>query len=147
MKIHTITTFLTATTLLTACFCFLASAADDKGPGDPLELRLQAIEKRLANIEELLRDGVPRGSASSVKAGEIRVTVLGEVKTPGVYALQTEAPLASLIALAHGYTDVAKQRKVTIDRIGAETLTLDAKGQQRTALKDGDIVTVPKSVF
>ena len=53
-----------------------------------------------------------------------KVSVLGEVKTPGMYKIKDRATVLDAIALAGGFTEYAKRDKVTLIRI-------DANGQQR----------------
>ena len=45
-----------------------------------------------------------------------KVSVLGEVKTPGVYKIKDRATLLDAIALAGGFTEYAKRNKVTVIR-------------------------------
>src|SRR5215467_1687170 len=52
-----------------------------------------------------------------------KVSVLGEVKTPGIYKIKDRATVLDAIALAGGFTEYAKRDKVTLIRI-------DQSGQQ-----------------
>jgi polysaccharide export outer membrane protein len=45
-----------------------------------------------------------------------KVSVLGEVKTPGMYKIKDRATLLDAIALAGGFTEYAKRNKVTVIR-------------------------------
>jgi len=45
-----------------------------------------------------------------------QVSVLGEVKTPGMYKIKDRATLLDAIALAGGFTEYAKRDKVTVIR-------------------------------
>jgi len=45
-----------------------------------------------------------------------KVSVLGEVKTPGIYKIKDRATVLDAIALAGGFTEYAKRNKVTIIR-------------------------------
>jgi polysaccharide export outer membrane protein len=56
-----------------------------------------------------------------------KVSVLGEVRTPGVYKIKDRATVLDAIALAGGFTEYAKRSKVTIIRPGAT-------GEQRIKL-------------
>ena len=61
-----------------------------------------------------------------------KVSVLGEVKTPGMYKIKDRATVLDAIAMAGGLTEYAKRDKVTIIR-------LDTSGQQsllKVNLKD-----------
>jgi polysaccharide export outer membrane protein len=48
-----------------------------------------------------------------------KVSVLGEVKTPGMYKIMHRATVLDAIALAGGFTEYAKRDKVTLFRIGS----------------------------
>ena len=61
-----------------------------------------------------------------------KVSVLGEVKTPGMYKIKDRATVLDAIAMAGGLTEYAKRDKVTVIR-------LDTSGQQsllKVNLKD-----------
>ena len=45
-----------------------------------------------------------------------KVSVIGEVKTPGIYKIKDRATVLDVIALAGGFTEYAKRNKVTIIR-------------------------------
>ena len=53
-----------------------------------------------------------------------KVSVLGEVKTPGMYKIKDRATVLDALALAGGFTEYAKRDKVMLIRI-------DANGQMR----------------
>jgi polysaccharide export outer membrane protein len=55
-----------------------------------------------------------------------KVSVLGEVKTPGMYKIKDRATVIDAIALAGGFTEYAKRDKVTLIRI-------DQSGQQHAS--------------
>lgn len=46
-----------------------------------------------------------------------KVSVLGEVKTPGVYKIKDRATLLDAVALAGGLSDFAKKDKITVFRL------------------------------
>ena len=48
-----------------------------------------------------------------------KVSVLGEVKTPGIYKIKDRATVLDVIALAGGFTEYAKRNKVTVIRPAA----------------------------
>jgi len=48
-----------------------------------------------------------------------KVSVLGEVKTPGMYKIKDRATVLDAVALAGGFTEYAKRTKVTLIRIGS----------------------------
>jgi polysaccharide biosynthesis/export protein len=45
-----------------------------------------------------------------------KVSVLGEVKTPGMYKIQRRATVLDAVAMAGGFTEYAKRDKVTLIR-------------------------------
>jgi len=53
-----------------------------------------------------------------------KVSVLGEVKSPGVYKIKDRATVIDAIALAGGLTEYAKKDKITVIRV-------DPSGEQR----------------
>jgi protein involved in polysaccharide export with SLBB domain len=81
-----------------------------------------------------------------------RVSVLGAVKTPGVYELKERASLSEMLAAAGGPTKIADLRRVTITRAGSgERLAIDLTGAARTGtdsnslpLEAGDLILVPE---
>ena len=48
-----------------------------------------------------------------------KVSVLGEVKTPGIYKIKDRATVLDAVALAGGFTEYAKRSKVTVIRPGS----------------------------
>lgn len=88
----------------------------------------------------------------SVVVREIRslkVSVLGQVKTPGRYDLKAPATVLDALALAGGLTEFAARRKITVLR-SAQRLHCDydaavsnRPSSSNLSLKPGDIVVVP----
>ena len=85
------------------------------------------------------------------------VTVIGEVRNPGQVAIKDDQPLdiITAIAMAGGFTDVARPSKVVVRRNGpngVETFEVNVSKMQRdnsqpVFLQPNDTVTVPQSVF
>ena len=84
------------------------------------------------------------------------VSLLGKVRTPGIYAIgENGLKLSKLIVQAGGFTEFAKSKKVVLNRPGASCLSeidVDAilkKGawQNDVELQDGDVVNVPERAF
>ena len=67
-----------------------------------------------------------------------KVSVLGEVKTPGIYKIKDRATVLDAIALAGGFTEYAKRNKVTIIRPAS------TGEQQRIKLNVDDQIKSPK---
>ena len=83
-----------------------------------------------------------------------RVTVLGEVRNPGVFNLSNDASILEVIASSDGFTQDASANRIRvirrIDPINPTIYTVNAerifKGDlsQNIQLEDGDIVVVPR---
>lgn len=114
----------------------------------PMALRKELTEKFAAFVH---------GPDVSVVVREIRslkVSVMGQVRTPGRYDLTNPFTVMDALAMAGGFTDFAARRNITILRRTGETVeTLrfdyDAATSKRGAgknnilIKAGDIVVVP----
>ncbi len=86
------------------------------------------------------------------------VTVLGEVRNPGVFPVPPEGTLrlSEVISMAGGFTDIAAPRKIEVSRIGPKGRTrvgrfsfaaITSGKIDDVELQPGDIVTVPRSVW
>ena len=88
----------------------------------PLIGELQASGKTQAQLEteisQKLRQYVSEPVVNVIvkEIHSAKVSVLGEVKKPGVYAIKERATILDAIALAEGFTEYAKRGKVTIIR-------------------------------
>ena len=75
-----------------------------------------------------------------------RVTVIGEVKRPATYFMETMATLREAVALAGGVTDIGTLARITIVR--DSTRTVIEKWEQRrdaeTIVRSGDVVWVDR---
>ena len=88
-----------------------------------------------------------------------RVTVLGQVKSPGTFDLPTDEPLRLLqaIARAGGFTDIAATDRVNVLRseggheervvINVAAIMRSGDHTQNIVLRPGDVVTVPETIF
>lgn len=89
-----------------------------------------------------------------ISQADRRVSVLGEINTPGVFSLSTEANMLELIAASRGFTEEASANRIrvirTSDPVNPEILTVNAESilkgdlSQNIGLEDGDIVVVPR---
>lgn len=71
------------------------------------------------------------------------VSVLGEVKTPGVYKIKVRATVLDAIAMAGGFTEYAKRDKVTVIRPGSSGEQKRVKVDVEQLLKEkGDLFYV-----
>ncbi len=96
--------------------------------------------------------------ATKVEKKEVyTVTVIGEVKNPGQVPINPEKPLdiIAAIAIAGGFTDIARPAKVVVRRTTAEgikTFEVNVSKMQRDQttpflLAPNDTITVPESIF
>ena len=93
-------------------------------------------------------------TSSTDKAAEsISITVLGEVKEPGIYEVPKWATLIEAIAVARGYTDFADARRIKIYRenedgkleVSVHNLrTLEGLDVKTISLRQRDKVVVPQ---
>ncbi len=80
------------------------------------------------------------------------VTIIGEVRTPGAYAISTPRPILDVIALGGGLDDIA-DRNILIERHGDQTnpvrYNVSNNGEQaiknQVFVNPGDTVVVPKA--
>jgi polysaccharide export outer membrane protein len=117
----------------------------------PMQLRAaltKAMEKYVAD---------PVVSVIVREVHSFKVTVIGEVKTPGRYELRSRATVLDVLAMAGGLTQYAARGRITIlrhDIEGVHQLPFDfekviGKGvstgtaQQNLCIQAGDIIIVP----
>ena len=110
----------------------------------PMELRDQLTKKMAAYVQN---------PAVSVVVREIRslkVSVIGQVRTPGRYDIKGPSTVLDALALAGGFTEFAARRKITILRSAgatAQRIHFDydvAVSRGGVVLvKPGDVVVVP----
>lgn len=120
-----------------------------------------AAEVEADLTERLGRDYLvnPRVLVTVVQTAERRVIVLGEVKSPGDYAIGTdeEITLLQAVARAGGFSDIAALDKVRIVRTVGDrestirvnvTEVLSGQGRARDiVLRPGDVIIVPQTIF
>lgn len=106
-------------------------------------------------ITEKLKDFIASPSVTVVitKIVSQKVSIVGEVNSPGVYPLGAPMTVLELLARAGGFREYAKKKNITIVRQeGGRTLRFkfnykdvsEGKNlQQNITLKSGDIVIVP----
>ena len=118
-----------------------------------------------------LRDGLARSLAEFIAAPNIsvivrevhsfKVTVIGEVKTPGRFELKGRATVLDVLALAGGFTDFAARGRIVVmrrDPNGTRQIPLSydkltekhepasgskSTGQHNFCMQPGDVVVVP----
>lgn len=113
-------------------------------------------DQAAALITRKLKDGwlaQPQVSVSIEARIRRTVTVLGQTQSPGVFELPAhrQLTLVEAIGMAGGATRIANVKKITLKRNGAvQMINLNdittGKGRD-IPLRDGDIVTIPESLF
>ncbi len=109
-------------------------------------------------IERKLRDGyLVRPEVTVAITNRVRksVTVLGKVQKPGVFRIDPnrELTLVEALGMAGGVSRIGNERKITLKRRGRnQPMRVDLRaitsGESKDIpLRDGDIVTVPESLF
>jgi polysaccharide export outer membrane protein len=78
-----------------------------------LELQKEVAQKLTQYIAQ------PTVNVIVKEVNSAKISVLGEVKTPGMYKILSRATVLDAVALAGGFTEYAKRDKVTLYRIGA----------------------------
>ena len=108
----------------------------------------RSIEKALLDGHFLLQ---PRVTITVEEYATQKVSVLGEVKTPGAYAISTPRSVLDVLSLAGGLTELA-DRKILIERKGTSNkvpyfVSNDAKAAMDTSVRinPGDTLYVPKA--
>lgn len=109
-------------------------------------------------IEARLRDGYlvkPEVTVAITARVRKTVTVLGQAQRPGVFQIDPnrELTLIEAIGLAGGMTRIANEKKVTLKRKGSErayrvNVKAIAAGEAKDIpLRDGDVISIPESLF
>ncbi len=124
----------------------------------PVRVQGFTTDQAAAAIEKRLRDGYlvkPQVSVSIEARVKRTVTVLGQVRNPGVFQLSADRrmSLVEAIGMAGGMTRIANSRKVTVKRGGGRgTVLINVRDITRgkaadLVLGEGDVITVPESLF
>jgi polysaccharide export outer membrane protein len=106
-------------------------------------------------IDRVLVEGhyvlTPHVSVTLEQTATQNVTIMGQVRSPGSYAIGTSRPILDVLALAGGLTDLA-DRRITIQRhLSKERVVFVVSNSADTALDasvavlPGDTVIVPKA--
>lgn len=113
----------------------------------PMELRDQLTQRIRLFVQN------PDVAVVVREIHSLKVSVIGEVRTPGRYDLRGPSTVLDALALAGGFTEFASRRKITILRPSGKTtqrirFNYDAAITQDSVagnllIKPGDIVVVP----
>ena len=106
------------------------------------------------HIEDLYKGVLLKNPIIDVKIVNLKVTILGEIKTPGNYPLVKDRnTLIEMIGNAGGFTEVADQKNIKIYR-GNQTDTaatkidlnnLNSLAAQRTVIQNDDVIIIGKN--
>jgi polysaccharide export outer membrane protein len=111
-------------------------------------------------LAESLAEFIARPTVSVIvrEVHSIKVTVLGEVKTPGRYELKSRSTVLDVLALAGGLTEYASRSRIVVfrqepkstrripfpyDRLTATNGTRTGGGGENLCVKPGDVILVP----
>lgn len=112
----------------------------------PMELRDVLTEKYAAYLQN------PEVSVVVREIHSLKVSVIGNVKTPGRYEIKGASTVLDALALATGFTEFAARRKIIIlrrDGPNQQRLHFDydaaikGSGERNMLVKPGDIIVVP----
>jgi protein involved in polysaccharide export with SLBB domain len=114
-------------------------------------------DQAAASITAKLKDGYlvrPQVSVSIEARVRRTITVLGQAQNPGVFELPADRQLTVVeaIGMAGGATRIANTKKITLKRGDGQVRTLNLKdittGKVADfALRDGDVLSIPESLF
>lgn len=110
------------------------------------------------DLYDLLLRGDTRGDARLQPGDAVfvppvgpTVTMDGEVRRPAIYEVRNEESVAELVALAGGLNAGANRAAVRLERVvpnrGTTVQDIDLAGAgQRTSVRDGDVLRVPRTL-
>jgi polysaccharide export outer membrane protein len=97
----------------------------------------RAIEKKLADGNYVLN---PHVSVTIERSATKNVTVVGQVRAPGSYEIDTPRTILDVVALAGGLTDLADRKIVLERRSTKEQIEYFVSNTSSAALKDQPLV-------
>ena len=124
---------------------------DVQASGRTVEQIAREIEQRVARFKRDARATVSVSSSQSMA-----VTVFGEVRDPGTFALTSDTRVSEAIGMVGGTTIFGSKRKVRLIRTNGETtrvFTIDLEGIENGDLssnmmvRGGDMLVVPPNVL
>jgi polysaccharide export outer membrane protein len=113
----------------------------------PMQLR--------ATLIEALKNYMPSPTVSVIvrEIHSFKVTVIGEVKTPGRYELKSRSTVLDVLAMAGGLSQYAARGRIVVLRQGGaearelpfpyDKLTGKNAGSENFCVKPGDVILVP----
>lgn len=116
-----------------------------------------STDQAAAAITARLKDGYlvnPQVSVSIEARVRRAITVLGQAQNPGVFELSEDRHLTVVeaIGMAGGATRIANTRKITLKRSDGRIQMINLKDITSgkvadVALRDGDVLSIPESLF
>ncbi|MGI5854621.1 MAG: SLBB domain-containing protein [Bacillota bacterium] len=111
----------------------------------------KTVVELAAELKELFAVYIkePNVIVNLTRAREIRVQILGNVRTPGLFSFTAETTLSQALARAGGVTERGDSEAISVQRTSGEVLTVNLKplltgvGGEDLDLQDGDTVVVP----
>jgi len=117
--------------------------------GLSIETATDKIKKSLATIYPGIRSGAVRVQVSLGQIRSIRVTLIGEVKTPGTVTISSLSTLMNALYLSGGPTAIGSLRNIELVRNGKKLVNFDLydflfRGDlsKNLLLQDGDVIRV-----
>jgi polysaccharide export outer membrane protein len=114
-------------------------------------------DQAAAAITAKLKDGYlvnPQVSVSIEARVKRTITVLGQAQNPGVFELPADRQLTVVeaIGMAGGATRIANTKKISLKRRGGQMQQINLKDitsgkASDLPLKDGDVLSIPESLF
>jgi protein involved in polysaccharide export with SLBB domain len=149
---YTVSGLSTMTTAL-----FVSGGVKPIGSLRNVQLKRQGAVVRTLDVYDLLLKG-DTGNDAKLMPGDViyiptvgaTVAVEGEVKRPAIYELKGTQTAIDAVALAGGLTAEADTRKVSLTRIEGQRqrvvmeVNLNATGSARTALRNGDALSIAR---
>jgi protein involved in polysaccharide export with SLBB domain len=133
---------------------------DDGTVNFPMIGRVAVVGKTKRQIEDdisvRLKDGYLRNPQVTVIIKEVRskrVSVFGQVKTPGTFSFTPNMSVVEAITLAGGFTSLAKKNSVRVTRLGSEKAFIVAVqdiGEGKAPnffLRPGDVIFVAERLL
>lgn len=105
----------------------------------PLAGELEATGKTATQLQQEIADGLKRYVSGPVvnvmvkQINSLKVSVLGEVRKPDVYRIKNRVTVLDAIAMAGGFTDLARPNRVVV-------LRNTPSGQQRIKINVNQVV-------
>jgi protein involved in polysaccharide export with SLBB domain len=130
---------------------------DDGGYMHPMLGNVMVSGRTTADVQRELRSRLatlvvtPQVTVSISRIGPIRVSVIGEVRTPGPYELSRDRSVAAALAAAGWVTDYASRDRIFVVRKGQEPSRIRFRTADVTSadgarspfrLRDADLVVV-----